>query len=78
MAQLNINLTPAFERALTRLMRIRRIKTKSEAVRVAVEEALAASSRRSAAADFAAWIGLGTTAAQNPAPRFPDHASLWS
>lgn len=78
MAQLNINVTPSFERALTRLMRIRRLKTKSEAVRIAVEEALAASSRRVGAADFTAWIGLGTSAPQNPTPRFPDHASLWS
>lgn len=39
MSQLNIHVTPAFERALRQFMRARGIKTKSEAVRAAVEEA---------------------------------------
>jgi hypothetical protein len=78
MAQLNLNLTPAFERALARFMRVRRIKTKSEAVRVAVEEALAAATQRASAADYREWIGAGTRAPLNPKPRFRDHGSLWS
>lgn len=77
MGQLNINLTPAFERTLARFMRARRIRTKSEAVRVAVEEALAATARQASAANFSEWVGLGTRAPLNPAPRFRDHASLW-
>ena len=40
MSQLNIHMTPAFERALKRLMRTRGIKTKSEAIRLAVQEPL--------------------------------------
>ena len=38
MSQINLHTTPTFERALARLMRLRRIGTKSEAIRLAVEE----------------------------------------
>ena len=33
MSQINLHTTPAFERALARVMRIRRIATKSDAIR---------------------------------------------
>jgi hypothetical protein len=39
MSQLNIHMTPAFERALKKFMRAKGIKTKSEAVRIALQEA---------------------------------------
>ena len=39
MAQMNLIVTPAFEAALERLMRRRGFATKSEAVRVVIEEA---------------------------------------
>ncbi|MBV8780777.1 MAG: hypothetical protein JO353_05205 [Phycisphaerae bacterium] len=39
MSQLNIHLTGRFERALQAFMKARGIRTKSEAVRLAVEEA---------------------------------------
>ncbi|MGB7156929.1 MAG: hypothetical protein WBD40_02615 [Tepidisphaeraceae bacterium] len=29
------------------------------------------------ATDFRTWIGLGTRAPQNPAPRFPSDRDLW-
>ena len=75
MAQLNLNTTPSFERALARFMRVRGIRSKSEAIRVAVEESAAAVTRGTA--DFEAWLGLGTQAPLNPSPRFPTHADLW-
>jgi hypothetical protein len=40
MSQLNIHMTEAFEKKLKRYMRVRGIKTKSDAVRTAVEESL--------------------------------------
>lgn len=47
MGQININVTPAFEAALVRLMRLRGIRSKSEAIREAVaESAERASGRR--------------------------------
>jgi hypothetical protein len=75
MAQLNLNTTPSFERALARLMRVRGIRSKSEAIRVAVEECAAAATRGTA--DFESWLGLGTKAPLNPRPRFATHADLW-
>jgi hypothetical protein len=75
MAQLNLNTTPAFERALARLMRARGIRSKSEAIRIAVEESAAAATRRTV--DFESWLGVGTHAPPNPRPRFATHADLW-
>ncbi len=40
MGQLNIRLTPDFDRKLARLMELRGISTKTEAVRAAVSEAV--------------------------------------
>ncbi|HEV7734643.1 MAG TPA: hypothetical protein VGR62_20895 [Candidatus Binatia bacterium] len=58
MPQLNMQLTPDFERKLARLMRVRGIKTKSDAIRLAVEEALSTSLRKGTTTDFTAWRGL--------------------
>ncbi len=77
MAQLNINMTPQFEKALGRFMRIRRIKSKSEAVRVAVSEGLQRGIEENGVCDFADWLGLGLKAPQNPEPRFRSHDDLW-
>ncbi len=56
-------------------MRARRIRSKAEAVRVAVHEAAAAATRGST--DFESWLGLGNEAPLNARPRFPTHADLW-
>ena len=77
MAQLNMHVSPAFERALSRYMRARGIRTKSEAIRRAVEDGLDRIRRSARSADFAEWIGLGSRAPQNPAPRFPSDDALW-
>lgn len=78
MSQLNIHLTQEFEHRLSRLMRVRQIKTKSEAVRIAVEETLERSLERGApATDFHSWIGLGCKAPLNPLPRFRSDDDLW-
>ena len=78
MAQLNMHLTPAFERMLAQLMKVRRIKTKSEAIRLAVEEALDRAARsRKVPPSFDEWIGLAKRAPLNPTPRFATDRDLW-
>jgi hypothetical protein len=76
MSQINLNTTPAFERALARLMRVRGIATKSEAIRVAVEEAARVPRRRPGA--FRAWLARATRVPPNPAPHFKSDDDLWS
>lgn len=77
MSQLNIHITPAFERVLKRFMEIRKIRTKSEAIRLAVEESLEREVRNATSTDFTSWLGLGSEARENPSPRFPSHESMW-
>ena len=76
MAQINLNVTPEFDRALRQFMKARGIGNKSEAIRVAVREA----AQRAAAAravDFTSWLGLGKSAAENRRPRFASDDDLW-
>jgi hypothetical protein len=77
MGQLNMQVTPEFERALSELMRRRRIATKSEAIRVAVQEALARLRAERVGVDFRDWIAAGLAAPTNPAPRFGSSDDLW-
>ena len=77
MSQLNIHMTPAFERVLKRLMEVRKIRTKSEAIRLAVEESLERELRDASSTDFTSWLGIGKTVPENPTPRFPSHEALW-
>lgn len=76
MAQLNLHLTPEFERTLKRFMRLRGLRNKSEAIRTAVREA-AERDRHAAPADFRAWLGAGRGAPLNPHPRFVTDDDLW-
>jgi Arc/MetJ-type ribon-helix-helix transcriptional regulator len=78
MSQINIHLTTEFEQALAELMRLRHIKTKSDAIRAAVQEALERELRRRETPDFLQWVGLGTQAPENPSPRFRSDDDLWS
>ena len=68
MRQLNLNVTPEFERDLRRLMRQQGITKQSEAIRRAVHEAAAKGGAASQAADYRSWLGLGLSAALNPKP----------
>ena len=76
-SQLNVNLTPQFERALERFMRLRSIATKSEAVRLAVLEAAAREERARRRPDFQRWRGAALATPPNPAPRFKSEDDLW-
>lgn len=77
MAQLNVHLTPDFEHALQRFKDLRGLPSKSEAVRVAVREALERETRQPSRVDFREWLGLGRRVPLNPNPRFRSHDELW-
>ncbi len=78
MAQLNINLTDEFEEALRRFMRLRGVRTKSEAIRLAVQEGVERSLERAGRTSFRAWLGAATRAPLNPRPRFASDRDLWA
>lgn len=78
MSQLNMHTTPEFEEDLSRLMELRDIPTKSEAIRRAVREALdRARSARARDLDFRDWLGAAREAELNPRPRFSSEDDLW-
>jgi hypothetical protein len=75
-AQINLHVTPEFERALRRLMKLRGIASKSDAIRIAVKEA----AERAIAAprgSFRSLLGIGLGAPLNPNPRFKSDDDLW-
>ena len=77
MTQLNLHVSPEFEADLARFRDLRGIRSKSEAVRIAVREALERELATSATVDFHDWIGLAAAAPQNPRPRFRTEDDLW-
>ncbi|MCP4660526.1 MAG: hypothetical protein GY856_34430 [bacterium] len=78
MAQLNIHLQPAFVEDLEKFMSLRGVRTKSEAVRIAVREGLDRLIRkRRSHPDFQQWKGRALRAAVNPRPRFQSDEDLW-
>lgn len=72
--QLNLHMTPDFERDLDRLRALRGIKTKSEAIRLAVAEAVVRGT--GSRTHFESWIGLAA-AEPKVRPRFQDHGEVW-
>ena len=77
MTQLNLNVTPEFERDLKTYMRSRSVQSKSAAVRDALREAV----ERSAGGrdyDFRGWLGLGLKAPLRRKRRFRSEDDLWS
>lgn len=77
-SQLNIQMNPEFERNLAQLMRLRGLKTKSETIRVAVQESLERLLDQQRKTDFHEWLGLAVSAPQNPSPRFGSDDDLWA
>jgi len=77
MNQLNIRVTHSFEAALEELMRRRGLKSKSQAVRLAIAEALEREAGIRETPDFRSWIGLALVGPVNPAPRFTSDDDLW-
>ncbi len=74
MKQLNLNVTPEFARDLRTFMKARKIKRKSEAIRVALEEA---ATRIRGDFDFRSLIGLAVDDNPNPNPKFKTDDDLW-
>lgn len=76
MSQRNLRVRRVFQEALARFMRLRRISSKREAIRVAVDEPVQRL-ERTRRPDFHAWIGAALEAPLNEAPRFGSRDELW-
>lgn len=70
MSRLTVRPTPGFEEALSAFIKIRHLRTKSEAVRLAIQEAVEREQRLQTLPDFSQWIGLALQAPLNLNPRF--------
>jgi Arc/MetJ family transcription regulator len=77
MAQLNIHLDEALEANIRRFMRLSGIRTKSDAVRVALEEGVQRARRGAGRTEYREWLGLGTRAAPSNRVRFRSEDDLW-
>jgi hypothetical protein len=77
MPQLKIQLTPEIQRVLDRFMKERGLTSESEAVGLAVREALEREPQKARTVDFRDWIGTGRKAPENPNPRFRSDDDLW-
>lgn len=77
MKQLNLNVTPEFERDLRKFMKDRGIKRKSDALRTLAREAAGKIERRKDF-DFSALIGAALGGPENPHPKFQTEDDLWS
>jgi hypothetical protein len=77
MKQLNLNVTPEFERDLKLFMKRKGIKRKSEAIRTALREVAERAAPKSDC-DFRSLLGIGLKAPLNPNPRFKTEDELWS
>jgi hypothetical protein len=75
-SQMNMNVTPEFEKNLAHLMKLRGFKTKSEAIRVAVEEAFQAAIRKPTF-DFQGLLGLANVEPDRPGAQPITDDMLW-
>lgn len=77
MGQLNMQLTPEFQRDLERAMKKLGARTKSEAIRRAVEEA---ARKPAGGAPRVSWLALlesARTETRRKTRRFASHADVW-
>ena len=74
--QLNINISDDFQQDLEAFMQARGIKTKSEAVKLAIKEA-ANLARRQQSSDYQSWLGSGLKAELNEPLRLQTEDDLW-
>jgi len=77
MAQLNINLAPEFQENLEKLMRLRGITSKSEAVRIAVKEAVERESAHKPMVEWASLIGWAKQFPEDPNAKLITEDELW-
>ena len=77
MRQININVTPGFERDLRHYMRAKNLTTKSDAIRQALREAVAQDTGATDV-DFRSWLGRALRAPLRRRRRFRNEDDLWS
>ena len=77
MPQLNINMTPEFEKDLKQLMKNRQLKTKAETIKIAIKECLDRTMLKQTRTDFKQWLGRGKEKAENNTRRFKSDDDLW-
>lgn len=78
MKQLNLNLTPEFERDLNEFMKRRKVTQKSEAVRQALREAVEKLNQLGISTDFRNWRGMALKAPLKTKRKFRSEDDLWS
>ena len=76
MGQLNINMSQEFEQKLKRYMQVRQIKTKSDAVRTAVDEALQLA-KRMPTVELRELFGAAKRLRQRPRRNWIKEDDLW-
>lgn len=77
MSQININVTPEFEKNLKEYMKHRGITQKSEAIRKAVGETVEKIKEQKKPYDFSRLLGCGLKGPLNPNPKFKSDDELW-
>lgn len=76
MAQLNINVTSQLKKDIEKYMKLRGIKTKSDAIRLALREIVEQLSSQKTT-DFQSWLGAGLKAPTHTSRRFKSEDDLW-
>jgi hypothetical protein len=77
MSQLNVHVTPSFEKDLNKFMQLRHINTKSEAIRVAIKEGILRAEAHPKPVDFTSWLGMATQVPVNKKAKFSSDDDLW-
>jgi hypothetical protein len=77
MAQLNLHMTPDFNKDLKAFMKLRKLKHKSQALRLALQEALEREKEKKKIPNIKSWIGMALGKGFNPNPRFLSEDDLW-
>ena len=78
MAQLNINVTPEFERDLRTFMKIRGVRQKSQAIRLALHELISRLKGTISGIDYRQLVWCAKGLRENPNPKFRSDDDLWN
>lgn len=76
MAQININVTPQLKKDIEKYMKVRGVKTKSDAIRLALREVVEQLTSQKST-DFQSWLGAGLKAPTRPNAKFRSEDDLW-
>lgn len=77
MSQLNMHVTANFEKDLNKFMKLRRINTKSEAIRLAIKEGIQHAVVHVKPENFTHWLGLAMQVPINKKAKFSSDDDLW-